>query len=250
MKSRVLLLIFSFSIAFLAMSDFAMAQIDSRNQTRSDREQNLTDPDKKKKKDRKKKDKNRRLKAKRDARSSARKDRRSSKKKIYSNRKQIRENSRKYRKAREVDRSYQGDITGRKIDRPKNRKREQKRTYEQTDPYQNRRIRTERSRAGPDAPAVRTATKRGERARSGDISGQRIVRQKSRKSAPRTSYPQTNPYIGRKIRTEKERAKSNDRQIESVRSITRSSESKGATYKQRDPYKGRKPKTDQPGETT
>ena len=228
MKSRLIVLFFGIVAVLMATAVTTYAQIDSRNQARPEREQNVNDPEKKKKRDRKNRDKRRRLKGRKEIRAAKRREAGSVDRKVYSNRKQIRENSRKTRraKAKGADRGFYGDITGRKQTGPRDRNREVTRTYSQPDPYKNRRIRTERSRAGPDAPEVRSATRRGERARTGDISGQRTIRQKSRRSVQRAAaYPQPNPYVGRKVRTEKQRAKSNRQQIRSVRSITRPAES-------------------------
>jgi hypothetical protein len=190
---------------FIFTGYHSYSQIDSRNQIRPDREKNFVDPDKKTRK---------RIRSKKNPRFTG--------KKAYSNRKQLKRSKKSRARYSKVDRSPKGDITGRKI-KPKKTKRT---TYarSQPDPYKNRRIRTERSRAGPDAPEVRSATKKGERARTGDISGQKRVRQKSVRSARTRSYPQPNPYVGRKIRTEKSRAKSNKREIRSVRSVSRPSE--------------------------
>jgi hypothetical protein len=189
---------------FVVVGHRSYAQIDSRNQIRPDKEKNFVDPDKKTK----------RIKSKRNPRFTG--------KKAYSNKKQIKR-SRKAR-AKITERSYKGDITGRKV----TTKRTPRRTIArpQPDPYKNRRIRTERSRAGPPVAEPRTATRKGERARTGDISGQSRVRQKSVRTQRRPSYPQPNPYVGRKVRTEKSRAKSNKRQINSIRSATRPSESR------------------------
>jgi hypothetical protein len=193
------------AIIFIFMASEGYSQIDSRNQIRPDREKNFEDPDKKERK---------RIKSKRNPRFTG--------KKAYSNRKQLKR-SRKDRE-RQVDRSTKGDITGRKI----TTKRTPRRTYArpQDDPYKNRRIRTERSRAGAPVAPPRTATKKGERARTGDISGQKRVRQKSVRTERVSGYPQPNPYVGRKIRTEKSRAKSNKREIRSIRSATKPSESR------------------------
>ncbi len=187
-------------MSFIFMSYRGYAQIDSRNQEKPAREQVQQGPDKKKKK---------RIKGQRSARQKG--------KKAYSNRKQIRKNTRG--RAKKVEKAPKGDITGRKVRTKKTPRTTTARP--QPDPYRKRRIRTERSRAGPPAPAVRTATKKGERARTGDISGQKTVRQRSVKSARKTNYPQPNPYIGRKIKTEKRRAKSNTRQLRSIRSASR-----------------------------
>jgi hypothetical protein len=196
---------------FIVISHESNAQIDSRNQIRPDKEKNFTDPDKKTK----------RIKSKRNPRFTG--------KKPYSNKKQIKR-SRKAR-AKITEKSYQGDITGRKL----STKRTPRRTIArpQPDPYKNRRIRTERSRAGPPVAEPRTATRKGEHARTGDISGQKRVRQRSVRTQRRPSYAQPNPYVGRKVRTEKSRAKSNKRQINSIRSATRPSESRKPRSKSR-----------------
>ena len=192
-------------MVFIFAGSNSLAQIDSRNQEKPTREQAQQGPDKKKKK---------RLKRKKTPRSQG--------KKAYSNRKQIRQNERG--RAKKVDKSPKGDITGRKVKSKKTPRTTTARP--QPDPYKKRRIRTERSRAGPPAPAVRTATKKGERARTGDISGQKRVRQRSVKSARRTNYPQPNPYIGRPVKTEKRRAKSNTRQLRSIRTVSRPTETR------------------------
>lgn len=226
MKRRLIVLAIGFIVVLVTAANYSYAQIDSRNQTRPDREQAAANPDKKKKKDKRQRDKNRRLRGKKDKRLTGKKGSGLSGKKIYSNKKQIRQNSRKTGRAKQVDRGFKGDITGRKQTKQRDSRREDTRTYYQPDPYEYRRIRTEKSRAGPDAPKVRSATKKGEKARTGDISGQRTVRQKSKRSAPIAAYPQPNPYKGRTIKTEKQRAKSNKKQIRSVRSATRPSESR------------------------
>ena len=188
---------------FIGLEGFA--QIDSRNQIRPDKEQNFQDPDKKKGK---------RIKSKKNPRFKG--------KKAYSNRKQVKEGRRN--RAKNVDKGRTGDIAGRKV-KPKKTQRTTV-ARPQPDPYKNRRIRTEKSRAGPPAPEVRSATKKGEKARSGDISGQKTVRQRSVKSARSTPYAQPNPYVGRKVKTEKRRAKSNTRELRSVRSVSRPSETR------------------------
>ncbi|RLD22278.1 MAG: hypothetical protein DRI71_07750, partial [Bacteroidetes bacterium] len=192
-------------LIFIFIGKEGNAQVDSRNQVRPDKEQNFQDPDKKKGK---------RIKSKKNPRFKG--------KKAYSNRKQVRKN--KKNRAKNVDKGPKGDITGRKV-KPKKTQRTTV-ARPQPDPYKNRRIRTEKSRAGPPAPEIRSATKKGERARSGDISGQKRVRQRSVKSARSTPYAQPNPYVGRKIRTEKSRAKSNKRELRSVRSVSRPAESR------------------------
>ncbi len=199
-------------IIFVFIGSEGYSQIDSRNQIRPDREKNFEDPDKKERK---------RLKSKRNPRFKG--------KKAYSNKKQLKRSRRD--RERQVDRSTKGDITGRKI----TTKRTPRRTYArpQDDPYKNRRIRTERSRTGAPVAPPRTATKKGERARTGDISGQKRVRQKSVRTERVSGYPQPNPYVGRKIRTEKSRAKSNKKAIRSIRSATRPSESRKPRSKSR-----------------
>jgi hypothetical protein len=188
---------------FIFIGSKSYSQIDSRNQIRPDKEKNFDDPEKKK-----------RIKSKKNPRFKG--------KKAYSNRKQIKR-SRKAR-ARQVDRSPKGDITGRKVETKRTPRRTEARP--QSDPYRNRRIRTERARTGAPVSEPRTATKKGERARTGDISGRKRVRQKSVRTERVSRYPQPNPYVGRKIRTEKSRAKSNKKEIRSIRSATRPSESR------------------------
>ena len=204
-RKQIVMWVFCILALVIFASQDSFAQIDSRNQVRPDREQNTKDPDKKKKK-------SKRIKSKKNPRYSG--------KKIYSNKKQLKRNKRA--KAKRVDKSPKGDITGRKISQKRTPRTTVARS--QPDPYKNRRIRTERSRAGPDAPEVRTATRKGERARTGDISGQKRVRQRAVRTAKPSAYPQPNPYVGRKIRTERVRAKSNTKQIRSIRSATKPSE--------------------------
>jgi hypothetical protein len=192
---------------FIFIGSASYAQVDSRNQIRPDREKNFEDPDKKKRK---------RIKSKRNPRFKG--------KKAYSNKRQLKRSRRD--RAKYVDKSPKGDITGRKI----TTKRTPRTTVArpQPDPYKNRRIRTgtEADRAKRSVPETRTATKKGERARTGDISGQRRVRQKSVRTKRVSRYPQPNPYVGRKIKTEKSRAKSNKNEIRSIRSVSRRSESR------------------------
>ncbi|MEN8249001.1 MAG: hypothetical protein ABFS32_08715 [Bacteroidota bacterium] len=158
---------------------------------------------------------------------SRRRDPRIEGKKIYSNRKQLRETGRK--RSKRVEQAYRG-----KMYRSGYLLKENTSPYvsPQPDPYVKRRIRTEKRRIGPPAPPVRTATRRGEQVRRGDISGQRKVRQRSARSARSVRYPQPNPYIGRRVKTEKVRAKDNTRELRSVRSASRSAETrKPATRK-------------------
>lgn len=192
------------TMIFIFVGSESYSQIDSRNQIRPDKEKNFDDPEKPTK----------RLKSKKNPRFKG--------KKAYSNKKQIKRSRRA--RARQVDRSPKGDISGRKVETKRTPRRTEARP--QPDPYKNRRIRTEKARAGTPVSEPRTATKKGERARTGDISGQSRVRQRSVKTASRPSYAQPNPYVGRKIRTEKSRAKSNKREIRSVRSATKPSESR------------------------
>lgn len=184
-----------------------MAQIDSRNQAKPAKAQNQP-------KSKEKPKKVKRLKRKKSPKQKGNK--------TYSNRKQI--NKAKRSRAKNVEKSYKGDIAGRKV----KTKRTPRTTVARPQPntYKNRRIRTEKSRAGPPAPSVRTATKKGEKARTGDISGRKTVRQRSVKSGRKTPYVQPNPYTGRKIKTEKRRAKSNSRELRSIRSISKPSESR------------------------
>ncbi len=176
-----------------------VAQIDSRNQARPEREQpaGATTPQKKKRiKGRKRKT-------------------RKTKEKSYSNKKQLKQAQR--RRIKKPERGYQGDITGRKRIRQKATRSARQITYPQPNPYSGRKIKTEKTRAGPPAPPVRYTERRGERARTGDISGRRRIRQQATRSAPRLTYPQPNPYTGRKIKTEKQRARPNRQIVRSVR---------------------------------
>jgi len=197
-------IIFILIVAFVFAGTSSIAQIDSRNQAKPTKEQN----------DKKPKKKIKRVKSKKSPRQKG--------KKIYSNRKQI--NKAKRSRAKNVEKSPKGDITGRRVKPKKTPRRTVARP--QPDTYKNRRIRTEKSRVGPAAPAVRTATKKGEKARTGDISGRKTVRQRSVKSSRRTPYVQPNPYTGRKVKTEKRRAKSNTRELRSIRSVSKPSESR------------------------
>ncbi len=176
-----------------------VAQIDSRNQARPEREQpaGATTPQKKKRiKGRKRKT-------------------RKTKEKGYSNKKQLKQAQR--RRIKKPERGYQGDITGRKRIRQQATRSARHITYSQPNPYSGRKIKTEKTRAGPPAPPVRYTERKGERARTGDISGRRRIRQQATRSAPRLTYPQPNPYTGRKIKTEKQRAKPNRQIVRSVR---------------------------------
>ena len=190
-------------LLFVGLSQHTYAQIDSRNQEKPDK-QEATSPKKAKKIKRTKKVR-----------------KRGKGKKIYSNKKQLRKSQKSFKRG--GDKPYQGDITGRKVKRDRRTPRE---TYArpQPDPYAGRRIRSERDRAGPKPPKIRTATKKGEVARTGDIAGRKRIRQRSVSTTPRPSYPQPNPYLGRKIRTERQRAYSNKRQIKSIRSVSKPSE--------------------------
>lgn len=179
------------------------AQIDSRNQTKSKNDPSV-----------------------RPVKSEKLRPRKRKKKKVKSNRRQVRASKKSFRKKGDV--GYSGDITGRK---PRTRKTPRK-TYARPapDPYRNRRIRTEGDRAGPPPRRVITATKKGEKARRGDISGQKRIRQKSVSSARSRVYPQPNPYYGRKRKTEKQRGYSNKRERRSIRSQSRPTETRSPKY--------------------
>ncbi len=181
------------------------AQIDSRNQEKPAKQQ-ATSPKKTKK-----------IKK-------SRKERKQAKgKKIYSNKKQVRNSKKSFKKG--GDKGYKGDISGRKVKKTKTTPRK---TYArpQPDPYAGRRIRTEKDRAGPPSRKVKTATKKGEVARTGDISGRKRIRQRSVSTNPKPVHPQPNPYQGVKRRTEKDRAYSNKKKIQSIRSVSRPSETR------------------------
>ncbi|VAW26259.1 hypothetical protein MNBD_BACTEROID06-588 [hydrothermal vent metagenome] len=184
------------------------AQIDSRNQEKPAKQQ-ATSPKKTKKTKKIKK---------------SRKERKQAKgKKIYSNKKQIRNSKKSFKKG--GDKGYKGDIAGRKVKKIKTTPRK---TYArpQPDPYAGRQIRTEKQRAGPPPRKVKTATKKGEVARTGDISGRKRIRQRSVSTNPKPVHRQPNTYRGVKRRTERDRAYSNKKQIQSVRSVSRPSETR------------------------
>ena len=209
MNSRVASKAYFFAVLILfvgAVSQHAFAQIDSRNQERPDK-QEATSPNKTKKVKKTKKQK-----------------KRANGKKIYSNKKQLKQSKKSFRKG--GDKPYRGDITGRRLRGKDQRTPRQTYARPQPDPYANRRLRTEADRAGPKPTKIRTATRKGEVARTGDIAGRKRIRQRSVSTAPRPSYPQPNPYIGRKIRTEKKRAYSNKRQIKNIRSVSKPSEAR------------------------
>ena len=188
---------------FIGIGLQSYAQIDSRNQERPEK-QEATTPGKTKKV---KKTKTQR--------------KREQGKKIYSNKKQLKQSKKTFKKG--GDRPYKGDITGRSVERDRRTPRE---TYArpQPDPYAARRLRTEADRAGPKPPKIRTATKKGEVPRTGDIAGRKRIRQRSVSTAPRPSYPQPNPYLGRRVRTEERRAYSNKQQLKNVRTVSKPTE--------------------------
>ncbi|MCF6353177.1 MAG: hypothetical protein L3J06_09225 [Cyclobacteriaceae bacterium] len=193
---------FVFSI-LLSIGQQSYAQIDSRNQERPDKKE-ATSPKKKKKVKK------------------AKKERKQAKgKKIYSNKRQIKNAKKSFKKG--GDKGYKGDITGKKVRKPKTTPRK---TYArpQPNPYAGRQIRTEKQRAGPPPRKIKTATKKGEVARTGDISGRKRIRQRSVSTNPKTVHRQPNTYRGVKRRTEKDRAYSNKKKIRSIRSVSRPSE--------------------------
>lgn len=202
-------------LLFVGMSQDVFAQIDSRNQKQPDNQEATSS----KKKKKVKKSKKSRL-SKKD-KISRRAKKREQGKKIYSNKRQLRNSRKSFRKG--GDQPYKGSITGRRVVKDR---RTPRKTYArpQPDPYASRRFRTERDRAGPRPPKIRTATKRGEVARTGDIAGRKRIRQRSVSTAPRPSYPQPNPYVGRKRRTERDRAYSNKRQRQNIRTVSKPSE--------------------------
>lgn len=181
------------------------AQIDSRNQERPAKQQ-ATNPKKTKKVKKTKK---------------ARKQ--ASGKKFYSNKEQIRNSKKSFKKGGE--KAYKGDVTGRKIKKTRTTPRKTK-AYPQPNPYAGRQIRTEAQRAGPPPRKIKTATKKGEVARTGDISGRRRIRQRSVSTNPKPIHRQPNTYGGRKMRTEKDRAYSNRKQIQNIRSVSKPSETR------------------------
>jgi len=197
------LLVGFFLSVVISLGQYSFAQIDSRNQERPDKKE-ATSPKKKKKVKKTKK---------------ARKQDKG--KKTYSNKKQVKKSQKSFKKG--GDKGHRGTITGRKVKKTKTTPRQ---TYArpQPDPYANRRIRTEKQRAGPPPKKIKTATKKGEVARSGDISGRKRIRQRSVSSNPRPVHPQPNTYGVRKRRTEKDRAYSNKKKIKNVRSASRPSE--------------------------
>lgn len=201
-KNLLLVFIFFFLIG---LGQNSYAQIDSRNQEKPDK-QEATSPKKRKKVKKSKVDK-----------------RKAKGKKTYSNKKQVRKSKKSFKKG--GDKGYDKSITGKKIRKPKTTPRQ---TYArpQPDPYKYRRIRTEKDRAGPPPKKVRTASKKGEVARTGDISGRKRIRQRSVSTNPRPVHAQPNTYRGRKLRTEKDRAYSNKKKINNVRSVSKPSESR------------------------
>ncbi len=189
----------------ISLGQQSFAQIDSRNQERPTKKE-ATSP-KKNKRVRKTKKERKQAKG----------------KKIYSNKKQLKNSKKSFKKGGE--KGYKGDITGKKVRKPKTTPRK---TYArpQPNPYAGRQIRTEKQRAGPPPRKIKTATKKGEVARTGDISGRRRIRQRSVSTNPKTVHRQPNTYRGVKRRTEKDRAYSNKKQIKNVRSVSRPSESR------------------------
>ncbi len=187
----------------ISIGQQSYGQIDSRNQEKPAKQQ-ATSPKKTKKVKK------------------SRKDRKQAKgKKTYSNKKQVRNSKKLFKKG--GDKGYKGDITGRKVKKTKTTPRQ---TYArpQPDPYAGRKIRTEKQRAGPPPRKIKTATKKGEVARSGDISGRKRIRQRSVSTNPKPVHPQPNTYRGVKRRTEKDRAYSNKKKVQGVRSVSRPSE--------------------------
>ncbi len=178
-------------------------QIDSRNQEKPAKQQ-ATSPKKTKKVKKTKKDR-----------------KQAKGKKTYSNKKQVRNSKKSFKKG--GDKGYKGDITGKKVKKTKSTPRK---TYArpQPDPYAGREIRTEKQRAGPPPRKIKTATKKGEVGRTGDISGRKRIRQRSVSSNPKPVHPQPNTYRGVKRRTEKDRAYSNKKKVQGVRSVSRPSE--------------------------
>ncbi len=194
-----------FLSVIISLGQYSYAQIDSRNQERPDKKE-ATSPKKRKKVKKSKK---------------VRKQAKG--KKTYSNKKQIKKSKKSFTKG--GDKGHKGTITGRKVKKTKTTPRQ---TYArpQPDPYAGRRIRTEKQRAGPPPKKIKTATKKGEVARSGDISGRKRIRQRSVSTNPKPIHPQPNTYRGVKRRTEKDRAYSNKKQVQSIRSVSRQSETR------------------------
>ena len=192
-----------FIVVMVSIGQNGFAQIDSRNQERPDKKE-ASSPKKRKKVKKSKKDR-----------------KRDKGNKIYSNKKQVKKSKKSFSKG--GDKGHKGSITGRKVKKTKTTPRK---TYArpQPDPYAGRRIRTDKERAGPPPKKVKTATKKGEVARSGDISGRKRIRQRSVSTNPKPVHAQPNTYRGRKIKTEKDRAYSNKKKIKNVRSVSKPSE--------------------------
>lgn len=187
----------------IGLGQQSYGQIDSRNQEKPAKQQ-ATSPKKTKKVKKSKKDR-----------------KQAKGKKIYSNKKQLRNSKKSFKKG--SDKGYKGDITGKKVKKPKTTPRK---TYArpQPDPYAGRRIRTEKDRAAAPPKRVKTATKKGEVARTGDISGRKRIRQRSVSTNSKPVHRQPNTYRGVKRRTEKDRAYSNKKKIRNIRSVSKPSE--------------------------
>jgi len=111
-----------------------------------------------------------------------------------SNRKELRETKFKTRNKR-GDKSYKGDITGRKVQRKRSPR--PKDDYSKPKPYAGRKMNRKNvdSKNTFKSPRIRTTSRKGERTRKGDISGRKIRSTTTRPRQITPSYTQTNPKL-------------------------------------------------------